>query len=180
MDHRHIQSALNAYLASFPADEERTAPIQRVLDSGEDDVLISRKSPGHATTGAIVVDPSRRTVLQLRHRQLDRWLLPGGHVEPSDPSLPEAARRELIEEAGELGRQAALVLEEPLDVDVHPIPPRPERQEEEHLHFDFRFLFTTSDKEVTLALDEVTDFRWTPLATLDRLGERVEAALAAR
>ncbi|MEU8404124.1 NUDIX domain-containing protein [Nonomuraea sp. NPDC048892] len=34
----------------------------------------------------------------IHHRALDRWLLPGGHVEPDDHSLYGAALRELEEE----------------------------------------------------------------------------------
>jgi ADP-ribose pyrophosphatase YjhB (NUDIX family) len=28
------------------------------------------------------------------------WVLPGGHVEPDDPTLPDALRREVLEETG--------------------------------------------------------------------------------
>ncbi|WP_406403626.1 NUDIX domain-containing protein [Streptomyces sp. NBC_00879] len=47
-------------------------------------------------------DPHRPTgrVLHIKHRALNRWLLPGGHLEPDDTSLLAAAQRELTEETG--------------------------------------------------------------------------------
>ncbi len=49
------------------------------------------------TVAVFVVDRGR--VLLHRHRKLDRWLPPGGHIEPDE--LPDdAARREVLEESG--------------------------------------------------------------------------------
>lgn len=49
------------------------------------------------TVAVFVVDRGR--VLLHRHRRLDRWLPPGGHIEPNE--VPDdAARREVLEETG--------------------------------------------------------------------------------
>lgn len=178
MELEHVRQTLGAYLAHFPAEKPRVQPLERVLASGRHRAPIARQSPAHITAGAVLVDPESRTVLQIRHRQLDRWLLPGGHVEPSDRSLPEAAHRELMEETGEAGRQASLALSYPVDIDVHVIPARPERGEGEHLHFDFRFVFTMSSGEIELASEEVEEFRWAELGGLGPLGQRVEQLLS--
>jgi ADP-ribose pyrophosphatase YjhB (NUDIX family) len=45
--------------------------------------------------------------------------LPGGHVESSDRSLPEAAHRELAEETGDMGRRAIARARLPQKVAVH-------------------------------------------------------------
>jgi 8-oxo-dGTP pyrophosphatase MutT (NUDIX family) len=172
----HVRQTLRSYLERFPADKERMTPIEAAL-AREGEALSSRCSPGHLTAGAIVIDSDSRTVLQIHHVKLDRWLLPGGHVEPCDASLTDAARRELVEEAGAIGRAASLIVDYPLDIDVHAIPPRPDRSESEHLHFDFRFGFVSSIDEVELDKDEVADFRWTGFDELGRLGERVESLL---
>ena len=175
MELDHIQQIFDRYLAEFPAEHTRTLPLAQAL---ADDVFpISRNSAAHITTGAVVVNLQRRTVLQVRHRRLDQWLLPGGHVEYSDRSLPEAAHRELAEEVGEAGRHASLAVDYPLDIDVHVIPAQPDRREQEHVHFDFRFVFTMSTGEVQLATDEVEGFRWTALPTLGVLGQRVSDVL---
>jgi 8-oxo-dGTP pyrophosphatase MutT (NUDIX family) len=39
-------------------------------------------------------------VLHVKHLALNRWLLPGGHLEAEDSSLLAAAQRELTEETG--------------------------------------------------------------------------------
>ena len=38
--------------------------------------------PGHITATGLVLDPPATSVLLVYHRRLQRWLLPGGHVEP--------------------------------------------------------------------------------------------------
>jgi len=177
MNPEHVRQTLHSYLEHFPADRERMAPIEAALASGDGEALSSRRSPGHLTAGAIVIDGGSRTVLQVHHLKLEKWLFPGGHVEPCDSSLPEAARRELVEEAGAIGRAASLIADYPLDIDIHPIPPRPDGSEPEHLHFDFRFGFISPVDEIELDQAEVGDFRWAGLDQLGRLGERVESLL---
>jgi 8-oxo-dGTP pyrophosphatase MutT (NUDIX family) len=173
MELDHIQQILGRYLVEFPAEHTRTLPLARALADDASGSPISRHSAAHVTTGAVVVNLQSRTVLQVRHRRLNQWLLPGGHVEYSDQSLPEAAHRELAEEIGEAGRRASLVADYPLDIDVHVIPAQPDRREQEHVHFDFRFVFTMSTGDIELATDEVEGFRWTALPALGVLGQRV-------
>lgn len=177
MNPEHVRQTLFSYLEHFPTDKERIAPIEAALANGDGAALSSRRSPGHLTAGAIVIDSDSRAVLQIHHLKLERWLLPGGHVEPGDSSLTEAAWRELVEETGAIGRAASLIADYPLDIDIHPIPSRPDRSEPEHLHFDFRFGFISSIDEVELDEDEVVDFRWTGFDQLGRLGQRVESLL---
>jgi 8-oxo-dGTP pyrophosphatase MutT (NUDIX family) len=173
MELDHIQQILGRYLAAFPAEHARTLPLAEALADDTSGSALSRHSAAHITTGAVVVNLQRRTVLQVRHRRLNQWLLPGGHVECSDRSLPEAAHRELAEEIGEAGRRASLTVDYPLDIDVHVIPAQPDRRELEHVHFDFRFVFTMSTGDIELATDEIEGFRWTSLPALGVLGQRV-------
>src|SRR5882724_11068654 len=58
----------------------------------------SQFQPGHITCTALVAHPSRPLVLMMHHHRLQRWLLPGGHVEAGDASLSAAAARESEEE----------------------------------------------------------------------------------
>jgi 8-oxo-dGTP diphosphatase len=53
--------------------------------------------PQHLVAYAVAVDPVRREVLLVDHRQAELWLPTGGHVEPGEHPAA-AARRELREE----------------------------------------------------------------------------------
>jgi 8-oxo-dGTP diphosphatase len=53
--------------------------------------------PQHLVAYAVAVDPARRQLLLVDHRQAELWLPTGGHVEPGEHPA-DAARRELREE----------------------------------------------------------------------------------
>jgi 8-oxo-dGTP pyrophosphatase MutT (NUDIX family) len=120
-------------------------------------------NPGHITCTGLVLSPRRDAILLVLHRRLQRWLLPGGHVEPDDPFIGEAGRREVVEETGAvLSADSAPLL---VGVDVHGIPPR--RDEPFHLHHDLIFRFqAVSDTFHTSA--EVREVAWCPDAAFDR------------
>lgn len=94
-------------------------------------------TPGHVTATGLVLGLDGRQILLVHHRRLDRWLTPGGHVEPEDAGPGEAARREVIEETGVSLLGSA---DSPLvGIDVHGIPAK--GAEPYHLHHDLLFLF---------------------------------------
>ena len=102
--------------------------------------------PGHITASGLVVAEDGRRVLLVHHARLDRWLLPGGHVEPEDGGVEDAARREVIEETGvALGGGGTQLV----GVDVHGIPPK--RGEPFHLHHDLIFLFRAVSGQVRVS-----------------------------
>ena len=121
-------------------------------------------SPGHFTASGFVVSPGLGAVLLVHHRRLERWLQPGGHVDPGDVSVEDAARREIEEETG-IGNLVGLG--GLVDIDVHAIPPR--HDEPAHRHFDLRFGYTTDELVVTPA-DEVHDARWVPFDRIASTG----------
>src|SRR5258706_8820797 len=91
-------------------------------------------TPGHITTSGLVLSPDADRILILHHRRLERWLLPGGHVEPSDATIDAAAAREVFEETG-LAVSGGLLA----GADVHGIPGN--GREPYHLHHDLLFQF---------------------------------------
>ena len=114
--------------------------------------------PGHVTASALVVDPDGRVLLCL-HGRLGKWMQLGGHCEPSDPSLAEAALREATEESGIAG----LHLDpDPIDVDVHEVrcgagngePATPS------VHFDVRFLVRSPAGATEQISDESAALAW--------------------
>lgn len=113
-------------------------------------------APGHLTASALVIDPSRRSVLLTLHPRVGQWVQLGGHCEPGDNTLLDAAAREAREESGigSLSFDPA-----PLGLDVHPItcslgvPTR---------HFDVRFLAVAPEGAEPVQTEESLDLQWFP------------------
>jgi 8-oxo-dGTP pyrophosphatase MutT (NUDIX family) len=156
------------YLARFPSEKARLQPLLDRLVEPTD--LFSRSSmSGHVTGSAFVVDPRRHSMLLVHHGTLDRWLQPGGHVDPGEGPRDGAAR-EVWEETGlqrftpsDWARDPSL----PLDIDPHLIPANPARGERQHYHFDFRYLFTADSTQPLAAQEgEVRALRWLPVDSL--------------
>lgn len=94
----HIRTTLTAYLDQHPEAKPELDVVLDLLDDGDD--LTSRKAqPGHVTAGAILIGADQR-VLHIHYLATGKWLLPGGHIEPGDNTLLQAAGRELAEETG--------------------------------------------------------------------------------
>lgn len=125
----------------------------------------SQFAPGHVTCTALVLHPRNASVLLMYHHRLQRWLLPGGHVEESDASLAAAAAREAAEET--CVRIDANVDPFLAGIDVHGIPPK--KREPFHLHHDLIWCFRALAEEIETT-DEAPSVLWAGLGDLDRLG----------
>lgn len=158
---REISATLSRYLVAHPGERGALAPLLSCLTANAD--VSSRQTvPGHVTCSAAVISEAGR-VLVIRHNFLDRWLLPGGHIDPVDAGLLAAAQRELAEETGLRGPRAVVApeLEQlPIDIDVHQIPANPAKGEPAHWHADFRYAFHAAEPAVHLQLDEVSGYAW--------------------
>lgn len=176
----HIATTVTAYLDRHPADKDSLAGLVELLGTHAD--LTNRKElRGHITAAAVLVNEEGH-VLHIRHRALgDKWLLPGGHLEPQDATLRDAARRELAEETGIPAGLVAPAGDDPVRIDVHSIPANEAKGEGAHQHFDFRFVFRIA-VQVPLVLqeEEVSGYTWRPLEELTdpELARRVTEALA--
>ena len=112
----HIRATLAEYTDAHPEEKPALAVVHGLLEDGVE--LTSRKEyRGHVTAGAVLVNDGDE-VLFIRHVALDKWLTPGGHVEPEDVNLIGAAQRELIEETG-ITLSVTPVLPFPVHIDVH-------------------------------------------------------------
>ena len=157
-----LRSQLGAYQARNERERDHLERMKELCNSVADPFARRAFAPGHFTASAFILSPDRAELLLILHGKLGRWLQPGGHVDPADPDLVAAARREVHEEVG----LVELELEEPgpFDLDVHDIPAR--KDEASHQHFDVRYLFRARTREVTAASD-AKDARWVPLAQID-------------
>jgi 8-oxo-dGTP pyrophosphatase MutT (NUDIX family) len=127
------------------------------LDARPDDACARSCVPGHLTASALVVDAAGERALLTLHPRVGLWLQLGGHCEPGDATLRDAALREATEESGIDGLAIAPA---PLHVAVHPItcslgvPTR---------HLDVRYLVRAPRGAVERISDESDDLRWWPL-----------------
>jgi 8-oxo-dGTP pyrophosphatase MutT (NUDIX family) len=132
-------------------------------------------TPGHITCTGLVLAPDGDRLLLVHHRRLDRWLLPGGHVELVDADIQDAARREVVEETG------ALLAAEPdgvlSGIDVHGIPAN--HREPYHLHHDLLFHFRALSLDLETS-EESRAVAWCAPAEFDifQLPENIRRAYA--
>jgi 8-oxo-dGTP pyrophosphatase MutT (NUDIX family) len=129
--------------------------ILLLLESSPAPFSRSHFTPGHITCTGLVLAPDGESVLIVHHRRLDRWLLPGGHVEPTDLEIWDAARREVVEETG-----AQLLPDDSprlVGLDVHGIPSN--GREPYHLHHDLLFAFRAAGDRIQSS-PESREVRW--------------------
>jgi len=154
-----LARALARYAARFPEEAEAVAVMRTFLECTP--APFSRGNPdGHFTGSAFILDRTRQSILLIHHRRLDRWLQPGGHVDPLEAPF-NAARREAIEETG-IGALTPIETDGALlDIDSHAIPANPSRNEPAHIHHDLRYGFW-GDESSRLAANaaEVRAARW--------------------
>ena len=103
-------------------------------------------------------------MLLIHHRHLDMWIEPGGHVDPEDAHVVDAAVREVVEETGVRGLEP--VAEGIFTIDAHPIPAK--REEPPHTHYNVVYAFRAGSLELDPA-DEVKDAAWQPLELVGEL-----------
>ncbi|MFG1929007.1 NUDIX domain-containing protein [Cryptosporangium sp. NPDC048952] len=104
---------------------------------------------------------------------------PGGHLEPADVTLLDAALRELAEETGINPATVLPASPAPVYVEYGRVPARPDKDEPAHYHLDFGYSFTTEDATIgRIQESEVTTAAWYPLRRAEALvGRRVTRAI---
>jgi 8-oxo-dGTP pyrophosphatase MutT (NUDIX family) len=172
---RQVFEILDDALLFDERDREELRTITAFVEENPDCLVRSNLS-GHLTASAFVVDREREHLLLIHHKALDRWLQPGGHAD-GDPDLRAVARREVCEETGLA--EVMLVISQPFDLDIHPIPER--KGVPAHLHYDVRFLFE-ADCNLVLQGDEreVHGAVWVPLKDLEHKTSDESVLRAAR
>ncbi len=138
-----VGSALAAFQAATSVESDHLERMLGLLDTRRP---FSRQqyAPGHFTASGFVLPPERDAFLLVWHVKIRAWLQPGGHIEAGDAGPLAAARREVAEETGVAGLEAAG--DGLFDVDVHRFPAR--GGDPEHLHFDLRFLFVAGSRRL--------------------------------
>ena len=153
-------TALEEYLVR--CIEERRSVARELLDfvRSTPDCFERSHAAGHITGSAWVLSPDGKKALLLLHRNLRRWLQPGGHAD-GDADVLRVACREATEETGIAGLHP--VQPGIFDVDIHVIPESPRAPE--HKHYDVRFLLRAPTLSFTIS-DESLDIGWFTLAEM--------------
>ena len=120
-------------------------------------------SKGHITGSAWIVDESRKHVLLMHHRKLDRWFQPGGHAD-GDPDIQQVALKEAQEETGLTSIQA--IDSKLFDIDIHLIPAN--AKDPAHFHYDIRFLMQADRNELLQINSESKNLTWVLLEDVQR------------
>ncbi|QKE84035.1 NUDIX domain-containing protein [Arthrobacter sp. NEB 688] len=123
--------------------------------------------PAHLTGSCVVLDATGEHVLLTHHRRAGLWFQLGGHLEPGDATLHDAARREAREESG---LEDLEPLPEPVQLDRHTLEGDFGRCRE---HLDVRYVAQAPAGAAPRVSAESHDVRWWPVDALPE-GTRAE------
>jgi 8-oxo-dGTP pyrophosphatase MutT (NUDIX family) len=169
--HASARELLQAWDTDDAHDDALRHTMLAFLDSAPSGCLRSNAA-GHITASALVLDEGGCHVLLTLHPRVGRWIQLGGHCEPTDETIVDAALREAVEESGipDLTVDTRL-----LSIHTHPItcslgvPTR---------HLDLRFLVRARAGAHIVRSDESTDLRWWPVSDLPDSEANIEDMLA--
>lgn len=124
------------------------------------DALSRECHPDHLTASVLIFSSDHARVLLTLHKRLGRWLQTGGHCEPDDHTIADAALREGREESGI--RNLSI---DPLPVwlSLHEVPCGPIRPSH---HLDVQFIAVAPPKAHYVISDESEDLQWFALDEL--------------
>lgn len=157
-------------LHALPECTPREAYL-RFLNAAGDASLRKDGGPEHVTGSCFVFSPAFDQVLLCFHRKGQFWVQFGGHIEPGDASVVEAAQREAREESG-IG-DLVLLSSAIMDLDRHDLYGGFSCS----AHWDIGFAAVVHPEAVTAVSDESEAVRWFPVS---KLPTRVPKGFSAR
>lgn len=175
-----LRADARAVLSSWDApDAQQDALRVELLEhlDAHEDGMWKQGPPAHLTASALVLSPSLDKVLLTLHAKAGLWLQFGGHFEPQDISVLEAATREACEESGIAGLELAPQL---VHLDRHRLIASGFGRCREHL--DLRYAGVATDEAGFAVSEESLDVRWWPVDDLptESRDEILPLAVAAR
>ncbi len=181
MSWQHLVTDALAVLPNWPVHSAPDQPALRNrclawVHEHHQAALIKGELGVHLTASILVLNQAGTAVLLTHHRKAHRWLQFGGHLEVSDTSLAQGARREGTEESGlELPGQIT-----PNRLDAHALGGGFSCAE----HLDLQYV-TRIDQDAPVVSHESLDVAWFDVDALpdqvgDSVAEQIRVALAGR
>ena len=150
-----LEKKLKDYLKLYPNEYVTINAMIKFLNTYPD--CFERNNLfGHFTGSAWIVDDTHNWILMTHHRQLNRWLQPGGHAD-GNPDLLYVAINEAREETGLT--KLKVKSDKIFDLDIHNIPKF--NNVPQHFHYDIRFILETKRKPNEIIISkESYDVAW--------------------
>jgi len=153
----------HAVLATWTArdDEPEQVALRREFVAFLDahpDAMWRECVDGHLTGSVLVLSAARDEVLLTLHPKQKLWLQMGGHCEPGDATMRDAAAREALEESGIEG---LVVSEDPVRLDRHRVGCHGGSW-----HLDVQYVAVAPPEAVAQISEESLDLRWWPVDAL--------------
>ncbi|MET7302405.1 NUDIX hydrolase [Embleya sp. NPDC005575] len=151
------------------ADRLRQAYLAHL--AAHEDGMLKACPEAHVTASAVIVDAARERVLLTLHAKIGKWLQTGGHCEPVDRTVAEAALREAREESGITGL-TLLGAGAPVGLDRHHTPCA--------VHLDVQYVALAPPGSTELISEESLDLQWFAFDALPTETDDSVRALVAR
>ncbi|GIL36263.1 NUDIX hydrolase [Phycicoccus sp. DTK01] len=169
-EYAHLHADATAVLDRWSAPDAEQEELRRgylAHLAAHPDGVAKAGPPAHLTGSCLVVDATGEHVLLTHHRRAGQWFQLGGHLEPGDATLYDAARREAREESGIPDLEP---LPAPVQLDRHTLEGDFGRCRE---HLDVRYVARAAADAVPRVSAESHDVRWWPADALPE-GTRAE------
>ena len=171
--HEDAQRVLESWRAPDADQNRMRLEFLHHLEEHPLDGLWRECAAGHLTASAAVLDSARSRVLLTLHSKIKAWLQLGGHCEPADRTLADAALREATEESGIAGLR---LLPGPVQLDRHAVRCHPGGT----WHLDVQYVVIAADDAEHTASDESDDLGWFPVDALPEPTDDVVRTLVAK
>lgn len=175
---RDAVAVLSAWQAPDPGQVEMRDRFLAFLAEHGGDSVDRDLRVGHLTASTVLLDHACHNVLLTLHGLIGAWVQLGGHVEPAERTMAEAAAREAREESGIESIRLDPV---PIGLDWHAVTCRDSnRRLGPSAHLDVTYLATAPPGAEPLRSDESLDLAWFPLDALPEGADDVLRSLVGR